>query len=49
LTPFSEPDSMSDLVWASVVAQNRGILLAASVVLLLWGLINLQRREKFMA
>lgn len=49
LNPFSEPDSMSDLVWASVVAQNRGILLATSVVLLLWGLINLQRREKFMA
>lgn len=48
LNPFAQPTSMSELVWASVVSQNRSILLAASVVLLLWGLLNLQRREKFM-
>ncbi|MFT3739598.1 MAG: hypothetical protein QM786_12640 [Breznakibacter sp.] len=48
LNPFAQPTSMSEQVWASVVAQNRAILLSASMVLLLWGLLNLQRREKFM-
>jgi hypothetical protein len=49
LNPFDEPQSMSTLVWESVVMQSRLIWLAASAVFLLWGLINLQRRERFTA
>jgi hypothetical protein len=48
LNPFSQPDDMSEMVWVNVVAQQRATLLVASLVLLLWGMLNLQHREKFM-
>lgn len=48
LNPFSQPDSMSELVWTTVIRHNQNIYLTASVVLLLWGILNLQKREKFM-
>jgi hypothetical protein len=48
LNPFSQPSNMSEMVWASVVSQQRSILMVTSLVLLLWGLLNLQMREKFM-
>lgn len=48
LNPYSLPADMSDMVWASVVLQNRIVLGVASLVLLLWGILNLQNREKFM-
>lgn len=48
LNPFKTPSDMSDLVWMSVVSQNRIIFGVFSIVLLLWGLLNLQNREKFM-
>jgi hypothetical protein len=48
LNPFYMPDGMSQMVWENVVTQNRLILLCSSAVLLLWGILNLQQREKFM-
>lgn len=48
LNPFAQSSDMSDNVWASVVSQNRTILLSVNAILLLWGLLNLQKREKFM-
>jgi hypothetical protein len=47
LNPYNTPMEMSLSVWQNVVKQNRLILGIGSVIALLWGLINLQRREKF--
>jgi hypothetical protein len=48
LNPYSQPAAMSELVWTTIVKHNRNIYLTASVILLLWGMLNLQKREKFM-
>ncbi len=47
LNPFDVPSEMSLSVWKNVLFQNRLMLIISSVVALLWSLINLQRREKF--
>lgn len=47
LNPFDVPSDMSMSVWKNVLHQNRLMLIIGSVVSLLWALINLQRREKF--
>jgi hypothetical protein len=48
LNPFAQSDTKSEMVWASMISQNHTILLVTSLVLLLWGVLNLQKREKFM-
>ena len=47
LNPFDVPSEMSLSVWENVLHQNRLMLIIGSVISLLWSLINLQRREKF--
>jgi len=47
LNPFTVPNDMSLTVWKNVIYQNRLMLVVGSVVSMLWSLINLQRREKF--
>ena len=47
LNPFNVPSDMSLSVWKNVLYQNRLMLIIGSVISLLWALINLQRREKF--
>lgn len=47
LNPYAVPADMNLTVWKNVVQQNRLILAIGSVIALLWGLINLQQREKF--
>ncbi len=47
LNPFSLPSGMSEIVWADVIFNNRLYLLVATVIVLLFGLLNLQKREKF--
>lgn len=47
LNPFKVPNDMSLTVWKNVIFQNRLMLMVGSVVSLLWALINLQRREKY--
>lgn len=47
LNPYNVPVDMNLSVWMNVVHQNRLILGIGSVIALLWGLMNLQQREKF--
>lgn len=47
INPFSVPRSMSLTVWKNIINQNRLLLVVGSIVSLLWTLINLQRREKY--
>lgn len=47
LNPFNVPTDMSLSVWKNVIYQNRLMLIIGSIISLLWALINLQRREKF--
>lgn len=46
--PFAMPDGTSQLAWDLSVARNRTYMLVASVIAILWGLLNLQKRERFM-
>jgi len=47
LNPFQLPKGMSEQVYQNIVESNHIIFLVASLVAVLWGLINLQNREKF--
>ncbi|PRZ00299.1 hypothetical protein BY457_106125 [Marinilabilia salmonicolor] len=46
--PFDMPSDTSTVVWELAVVRNRTFLLVVSAVSVLWGLLSLQRREKFM-
>ena len=46
--PYSIPDRMNEMVWAQISQKNRIFLGIGSIVFLLGGLTNLQRREKFL-
>jgi len=48
LNPYNVPTEMNLSVWMNIVHQNRLILAIGSIISILWGLINLQYREKFM-
>lgn len=47
LNPFEAPKDTGPIVWQLIVKQNRTILLVGSAICLLWALIKLQKREKF--
>ncbi len=47
LNPFSIPDEMNLSLWANIINQNRLILSIGAIVSILWGMMNLQSREKF--
>ncbi len=47
INPYHIPREMSLTIWKSVLRQNRIILSIGIVVFIIWGLLNLQRREKF--
>ncbi len=47
INPFNIPSDMSLTVFKNILFQNRLMLLVGSVISLLWALMNLQRREKF--
>lgn len=47
LNPFAMPNEMSEIVWADVIFNNRLYLLVSTAFVLLFGLLNLQKREKF--
>ncbi len=47
LNPFKLPKGMSEQVYQSIVDSNHITFLIISLVAILWGLINLQNREKF--
>lgn len=48
LNPFKMPRELNDIVWQETIRQNRLFLGISAVVLLLFGLLNLQQREKFL-
>jgi hypothetical protein len=48
LNPYELPEDMNEVVWATVVFDNRLYLLTGTVITLLFGLLNLQKREKFL-
>lgn len=48
LNPYHEHSRLNQVVWEEMLLKNRIFLLAASVVFLLLGLFNLQKREKFL-
>jgi len=47
LNPFDVPSDMSYSIWQNVIFQNRMMLVVGSIISILWSLINLQKREKF--
>jgi len=48
LNPFRLPYGVNEATWAIITFKNRIILSIGSVIFLLVGLYNLQKREKFM-
>ena len=47
LNPFSMPEGFHPMIWESVLIKNRIFLFSASVIWAMIGLLNLQKREKF--
>jgi hypothetical protein len=48
LNPFLSPRGMLSVIWESVVLKNRIFLLIGSIIWMMVGLMNLQKREKFL-
>ena len=48
LNPYSTPRDLNEIVWREIIRQNRIFMGIGSIVLILLGLLNLQRREKFL-
>ena len=48
LNPFDTPRDVHEMVWQDTILKNRALLLVSSVICLMVGLLNLQKREKFM-
>ena len=47
LNPLSVPRNMNEVVWEGIVLKNRIFLVVGALVFILYGLFNLQKREKF--
>lgn len=47
LNPFKIPDRMNAIIWEGILVKNRITLGVGSIVFILYGLFNLQKREKF--
>ncbi len=47
LNPFEPPRNMNSLVWEGIALKNRIFLSTSALAFLLYGLFNLQKREKF--
>lgn len=47
LNPFSVPQNYHPMIWQSLLLQNRIFLFCGSLVWMMVGLLNLQKREKF--
>lgn len=49
LNPFSVPENVNEDVWAGIILNNRIFLAAGIIAAILYGLLNLQKRERFMS
>ncbi|NOY96073.1 MAG: hypothetical protein GXO81_06790 [Chlorobi bacterium] len=47
LNPFNIPNNFNEIIWEGVIIKNRIFLSVGIIVSILFGLYNLQRREKF--
>ena len=47
LNPFNIPNNLNEVIWQGIVSKNRIFLGVGIVVFILYGLFNLQKREKF--
>jgi hypothetical protein len=47
LNPFDVPDNMNIVIWTNIISKNRIFLGAGMVVFVLYGLFNMQKRERF--
>jgi len=47
LNPLSIPRGLNELVWHELAMKNRIFLSSGTLIFILWGLFNLQKREKF--
>ncbi len=47
LNPFQIPNNLNDVIWQGLISKNRIFLGIGIVVFILYGLFNLQKREKF--
>ncbi len=47
LNPFNMPRYLNETIWEGVIVKNRIFLVVGSVLFLLFGLYNLQKRERF--
>lgn len=47
LNPFKVPDNFLPVIWEGLIVKNRVFLLIGGIVWMMIGLLNLQKREKF--
>lgn len=47
LNPFSVPNNMLPVIWETTILKSRIFLFTASIVWMMIGLLNLQKRERF--
>jgi hypothetical protein len=47
LNPYDIPDRLNEMIWRDITIKNRIFLAVGSVLFVLYGLFNLQKREKF--
>ncbi len=47
LNPFSIPNNMNEVLWQGLISKNRIFLGVGMLVFILYGLYNLQKRERF--
>lgn len=47
LNPFNVPRNMNEMIWGGIVDKNRIFLVISGLVFVLYGLFNLQKRERF--
>lgn len=48
LNPFNVPNNLNEMVWQETTLKNRLFLAVGSLLFVLYGLFNLQKREKFL-
>ena len=48
LNPFRIPERVNDTIWNDIIFKNRIYLICATILSVLYGLLNLQKREKFL-
>ena len=47
LNPFDIPNNLNEVIWEGIIRKNRIFMGIATLVFVLYGLFNLQKREKF--